>query len=509
MKFDQAKTWPFEEARKILDRIQNKMPQKGYVLLEAGYGPSGLPHIGTFAEVLRTTMVRHAFSKLCDFPTKIFSVSDDMDGLRKVPLNVPNQEMLKQHLGKPLTQIPDPYGKFESFGHHNNAKLREFLDQFGFDYTFISSTECYKSGVYNETIKKILHHYDEIMAVMLPTLGFERQQTYSPFLPICPRTGVVLQVPLEKINLESNTIVYKDPQTQQFVELSVLNGACKLQWKVDWPMRWMAFDVDYEMYGKDLIDSVTVGHKICKILQVKPPASNFVELFLDEEGQKVSKSKGNGFSMEDWLKYGPEESLAYYIFQNPQRAKRLYFDVIPRATDEYMDWLAKYHIEPSMDNPVWHLHQGNPLKHHFDLSFTLLLNLVSICGSSDKNIIWAFIKRYQPDISQDPFLDKLIERSISYYQNFVQKNYRVPTDQERVALKDLQLELRKIPIGTNAKDIQHVVFEVGKKHGFTNLRDWFKALYEILLGQSEGPRMGSFISLYGIEEMCQLIEKHL
>jgi lysyl-tRNA synthetase, class I len=506
------KTWPFEEARKILERIQNKRPSKGYVLLEAGYGPSGLPHIGTFAEVLRTTMVRHAFSELSDIPTKLFSVSDDMDALRKVPTNVPNQDMLKEHLGKPLTKIPDPFGKYESFGHHNNAKLREFLDQFGFDYIFKSSTECYQTGVYDETIKKILRHYDAIMAIMLPTLGEERQQSYSPFLPICPRTGIVLQVKTESINLDANTIVYKDPETQEMVETSVLGGACKLQWKVDWPMRWMAFDVDYEMYGKDLIDSITVGHKICKALKATPPAETFVELFLDEEGKKVSKSKGNGFSMEDWLMYGPEESLAYYIYQNPQRAKKLYFDVIPKATDEYMDWLAKYHEAPSKDNPVWHIHHGNPPaldKGTSDLSFNLLLNLVSVSGTDDADMIWGFIKRCQPATERSDFLDKLIKHAIAYYQNFVKKHYRLPTEQERAGLTELMSELKALPKGLPAKEIQHVVFEVGKRHGFTNLREWFKALYEVLLGQSEGPRMGSFISIYGVDETVKLIESKL
>ncbi|USO01946.1 MAG: lysine--tRNA ligase [Alphaproteobacteria bacterium] len=503
------KSWPFVEARKILERIGHKTPEKGYVLLETGYGPSGLPHIGTFAEVLRTTMVKNAFSQLSDIPVKIFCVSDDMDGFRKVPLNVPNQEMLQKHLNQPLTKVPDPYETYESFAHHNNARLQGFLNHFGFEYEFVSSTAEYQKGTYNETLRQILEHYDDIMKVMLPTLGPDRQKTYSPFLPICPRTGAVLQVKAESVDTEAYTMTYKDPETQELVTVSVLNGACKLQWKIDWPMRWMAFDVDFEMYGKDLIDSVTIGRKICKILKKNPPAGDFVELFLDEDGQKISKSKGKGFTMEDWLKYGPQESLSYYIYQNPKRAKRLFFDVIPRATDEYMSFMIKYQDAPTPDNPVWHVHYTHPPKQTCDLPFTLLLNLVSVSGSDDAEIIWGFVQKNQPHIIRTEFIKRLVKHAIAYYKDFVHKDYRAPTSQEKEALKDLIGELQNINEGTDAKDIQHIVFEVGKRNGFTDLKAWFGSLYEILLGQKEGPRMGSFIALYGLKETVRLIEEKI
>lgn len=512
--YSEIKAWPFEEARKLVKHIQTKNNTKGFALFETGYGPSGLPHIGTFAEVLRTTMVRHAFSQLSDIPTKLFSVSDDMDALRKVPLNVPNQEMLAKHLGKPLTKIPDPFGEYESFGAHNNARLKKFLDSFNFEYTFKSSTECYKSGIFDDYLKKILIHYDQIMAIMLPTLREERQQTYSPFLPICPQTGIVLQVKIEEIKLDANTVVYKDLLTQKFVEIPVTGGHCKLQWKVDWPMRWSAFDVDYEMYGKDLIDSVTVGKKICKVLNTKPPEGIFVELFLDEQGQKISKSKGTGLTMEEWLKYGTEESLAYYIFQNPKRAKRLYFDIIPKATDEYMDMLSRYieqesHKKP--ENPVWHIHQGEPPSELSTITFSLLLNLASVCSADSKEILWRFVKRYKPGANpkEMPFLDKLIERALNYYKSFSKKTYRAPTDQERQALVDLYEQLKNFSSTPEPQEIQTLIYETGKKYNFENLRNWFKALYEILLGQSQGPRMGSFIALYGINETCALIKEKL
>ncbi|GHS92887.1 lysine--tRNA ligase [Alphaproteobacteria bacterium] len=520
--FEKAKAWPFEEARKILTRLQGKTPKKGYVLLETGYGPSGLPHIGTFGEVARTVMVQHALDLSSSIPTRLFAFSDDMDGFRKVPDNVPNQAMLAQHLGKPLTSVPDPYGKYESFGHHNNAKLREFLDSFGFHYEFKSATEHYQSGAFDAMLLAVLAHYDEIMAIVLPTLRDERRATYSPFLPIHPQTQQVLQVPTVERYLEAGTIVYRDPGTHKLLETPVTGGHCKLQWKVDWSGRWFAFDVDYEMSGKDLISSVELSSRICKVLGGHPPEGLCYELFLDQEGQKVSKSKGNGLSLEEWLRYAPQESLAYYMFQAPKRAKRLYFDVIPKAVDEYIAWLSRFESQEALqklDNPIFHIHQGNPPDAHDVLSFNILLNLASVCGTESAEVLWGFVQKYLPQATPEcaPFLDRLIHHSLMYFQDFIKPNlsYRAPTTLEKTAMVDLLEALQEatqaIEEGEapSPESLQQVVFEVGKKYPFSNLQQWFQSLYEILLGNSQGPRMGSFIALYGVENMCALIMQKL
>ncbi len=513
---DKAKSWPFEEAKRILNRIGHKTPAKGFVLFETGYGPSGLPHIGTFGEVMRTTMVRRAFQILSDIPTRLFCFSDDMDGLRKVPDNVPNQEMLRQHLNKPLSQVPDPFEQYESFGHHNNAMLRRFLDSFGFEYEFQSSTDWYKSGRFDEYLKLVLTHYDEVMAVMLPSLREERRQSYSPFLPVCPTTGRVLQVPIVSRDLEAATITYRDEASGHLIEVPVTGGHCKLQWKADWGMRWRAFDVDYEMSGKDLIDSVKLSTQICRIIGGRPPENFTYELFLDEKGQKISKSKGNGLTIDEWLTYAPDVSLAYYMFQAPRKAKRLYFDVIPRHMDDYLMHLSKFNEQEllqKIDNPIWHIHNGNPPQAESSLSFSILLNLASVCNAEDPSILWGFVTRYQPDAAPEklPFLDKLIKHAIAYYHDRVlpDKNYRTPTDMEKQALSDLKARLEGLSATATAEEIQTVVYEVGKNHPFSELRAWFSCLYEVLLGQSEGPRMGSFIELYGIPETIDLIQSKL
>jgi len=510
-----AKAWPFQEARRVLKRVGGKTPEKGYVLFETGYGPSGLPHIGTFGEVLRTTMVRQAFQRLSDIPTRLFAFSDDMDGLRKVPDNVPNREMLAQHLDKPLTAVPDPFGTHESFGHHNNARLRAFLDEFGFDYEFVSSTECYTSGRFDAALRRLLECYEAVMEIMLPTLREERRQTYSPFLPVCPETGHVLQVPVVGTDAAAGTIVYQRADGRQ-VETPVTGGRCKLQWKPDWAMRWYALGVDYEMSGKDLIDSVQQSSRICRALGGRPPESFTYELFLDDKGEKISKSKGNGLTMEEWLTYAPNESLALFMFGKPKTAKRLYFDVIPRNVDDYLTFLAHYPDEEpakQLENPVWHIHNGAPPPAAVPLSFAILLNLASVCNTEDKAVLWGFISRYAPDATPEnnPTLDRLVGYAIRYYTDFVKpkKHYRAPNADERAAIEQLAESLAALPANSDAETIQNAVYEVGKQHEFESLRDWFRALYEVLLGQEQGPRMGSFIALYGLPETVELIRRAL
>lgn len=509
-----SKAWPFLEAQSILDKLQGKTPEKGYVLFETGYGPSGLPHIGTFGEVARTTMVRHAFSKLSDIPTRLFAFSDDMDGLRKVPDNIPNPDMVRLHLGKPLTAIPDPFGTHESYGHHMNNRLREFLDRFGFEYEFKSATEQYKSGAFDQALLTVLAHYDAIMGVMLPTLGEERQATYSPFLPVCPETGIVLQVPIIERNVEKGTIIYKTEQGE-LRETLVTGGHCKLQWKADWAMRWAALGVDYEMHGKDLIPTAELSTQICRIMGKTPPILFRYELFLDEKGQKISKSKGNGLTMEEWLRYAPTESLSLYMYQSPTKAKRLFFDVIPRQTDDYLTYLGKFPAEEEIKqlaNPVWHIHQGTPpAPEKTGISFGLLLNLASACNPEDKSVLWGFISRYSPESTpaNSPFLDKMAAFAVQYYHDFVKpaKQYRAPSEAEKAALLKLKEALAALAAGTSAEDIQNEVYRIGKESGFEELKDFFKALYEILLGASQGPRLGSFIALYGVNETIGLIDK--
>ncbi|MDR1598093.1 MAG: lysine--tRNA ligase [Holosporales bacterium] len=514
-----AKSWPFEEARKLLQRFSDGPPPKGYVLFETGYGPSGLPHIGTFGEVARTVMVMHAFELLSCIPTRLFVFSDDMDGLRKVPDNVPNQDMLAQHLGKSLTSVPDPYGQFPSFGHHNNAMLKRFLDSFGFQYEFQSATDHYRSGNFDGMLLSVLRHYDEIMRLMLPTLRDERRATYSPFLPICPRTNQVLQVRTEHADVDAGIIVYRDPVTQQFVETPVTQGRCKLQWKVDWGGRWRVFDVDYEMSGKDLIPSFELSSRICTLLGGRAPENLSYELFLDQHGQKISKSKGNGLTIDEWLKYAPPESLAYYMFQSPKKAKRLYFDVIPRAVDEYIAMLSQFEEQDApkkVDNPVYHIHNGAPPAAENVLPFNVLLNLAAVCGADNADVMWGFVQKYMPEATPEnaDLLDKLIRHAVAYYHDFVKPNlqYREPSDLEKTAIHALFDELQKAENelaekSLSADDLQSIVFDVGKRYPFDNLRQWFQGLYEVLLGNSDGPRLGSFIALYGVDNMCQLIEE--
>ena len=591
-----SKSWPFEEARRLIKRMERMKSPPEEVIFQTGYGPSGLPHIGTFGEVARTTMVRNAFALLTGMPTRLICFSDDMDGLRKVPDNLPNAELLEGHLGMPLSRVPDPFGEYESFAHHNNARLRSFLDVFEFDYEFYSATECYKSGLFDATLLKMLSVYDSVIDIILPTLGEERQKTYSPFLPICPETGAVLQEPvvardIEKgtisykdpksgelvevpvtghnrlfdatllkmlsvhdsvidiilptlgeerqktyspflpicpetgavlqepvvaRDIEKGTISYKDPKSGELVEVPVTGGHVKCQWKADWALRWAALHVDYEMAGKDLIDSVRLSSRICKALGGVPPEGFNYELFLDENGEKISKSRGNGLTIDEWLKYASPESLSLFMYQKPKTAKRLYFDVIPKNVDEYLTFLSKFKEQDAvarLQNPAWHIHNGNPPEAELAISFNLLLNLVNASNSEDAEVLWGFIQAHAPGAGPEthPELDKLVGYAIAYFHDFVkpQKQYRLADDKERAAFLDLAAALENAPEGADGQALQSIVYEVGKAHEFENLRDWFRALYEVLLGQSQGPRFGSFIELYGVDKTIKLIRDGL
>jgi lysyl-tRNA synthetase, class I len=522
---EQSGAWPFEEARKIVARLKKK--PKDEVIFETGYGPSGLPHIGTFGEVARTTMVRHAFRVLTDdkIKTRLIAFSDDMDGLRKVPDNVPNKEMLESHLGKPLTKVPDPFGTHASFGEHNNARLRTFLDHFGFEYEFMSSTDCYKSGRFDAALLKVLERFDQVMAIMLPSLREERAATYSPFLPIDLRTGIVLQVPVLAHDAKRGTITYEDPATQERFTVPVTGGRCKLQWKPDWAMRWVALGVDYEMAGKDLIDSVKLSGEICRALGGLAPEGFNYELFLDENGQKISKSKGNGLTIDEWLRYASPESLSLFMYREPKAAKRLYFDVIPRTVDEYQQHLDGYRRQEGkqqLANPVWHIHQGDPPIVDMPVTFTMLLTLVSSSNAENAETLWGFIGRYRPGVTAQthPKLQQQVEYAIHYFRDFVQptKKFREPNEVERKALTDLRDALAQLAGDATPEQIQDVVYEIGRREPFLDQKkkakdgkpgvslDWFNMLYQVLLGQEKGPRFGSFVAVYGLKNTVDMID---
>jgi lysyl-tRNA synthetase class 1 len=508
---EKTNAWPFVEAKKILRERKKYIEKKGKIILQTGYGPSGLPHIGTFGEVARTSMVVNALNQITEIPKEIITFSDDMDGLRKVPDNIPNQEILKNNLHKPLTQIPDPFQKFDSFGEHNNEMLKKFLNEFNFTYSFKSSTELYKNGFFNETLKLILNKYQEIMNIIIPTLGVERQKTYSPFLPICPDTGVVLEIPVLEIDEKNSKIVFDNFGKK--LETSILNGNCKLQWKVDWAMRWFALDIDFEMYGKDLIESAILSTKIIKSLGKVNPSGFAYELFLDEKGEKISKSKGNGITINQWLEYASPESLSLFMYQNPKRAKKLFKEIVPKAVDEYLDFIDKGKNQTELQmllNPVWHVHNGIIPKENMIMSFSMLLNLVETSNASSKELLWKFVKKYKPDILEknQPIFDKLIEYAIKYFNDIIKKNkkYKKPNELEKKALIALIQILEKCDDKMKPEDIQTLIYTVGKENGYKeNLRDWFKLIYEVVFGDENGPRMGFFISFFGVKEMQEVI----
>jgi lysyl-tRNA synthetase class 1 len=508
-------------ARKILKKINNKTPKKGYALFETGYGPSGLPHIGTFGEVVRTLFVKHAFECLApNIPTKLICVSDDMDGLRKVPSNIPNQNQVEKYLKQPLTSVIDPFEETSSYGEYMNMKLKSFLDFFSFDYEFISATENYKSGKFNNTMLLVAKNYEQIMKIMLPTLGEDRRKTYSPFMPIDSSTNHVLENGVKSIDAQKNTLQYAD-QSNQEQEISIENGCCKLQWKVDFGARWFDFGVDFEIFGKDHLANEKIYKSICKSLGGTPPVTFCYEMFLSEDGAKISKSSGNGISVEDWLKYAPKESLALYMFQKPQTAKRLHFDVIPKAMDEYLSFLKSYHKATQEDqkisNPVFHIHFSNvPNNLEFDINYSLLINLASACNPENEDILWEFIEKYQKNLDKNnsPILSKMVKCAINYYNDFIKpnKHYHSPSHIETKAILQLSdnLKIWKEQNEPN-NNLSNVVFDTARENGYDKktMKNWFNLLYKTLLGQNEGPRINSFIEIYGIDNFISLVQNKL
>ncbi len=512
---EKTNAWPFVEAKKILKERKKYIESKGKITLQTGYGPSGLPHIGTFGEVARTSMIVNALNQITDLPKEIITFSDDMDGLRKVPANVPNQEKLEKNLHKPLTKVPDPFEKYNSFGEHNNEMLKKFLNKFNFKYIFKSSTDLYSSGYFNSTLKLILKNYQGIMDIILPTLGKERQKTYSPFLPVCPKTGNVLEIPILNIDEKNSKIIFDNKGSE--LEKSILDGNCKLQWKVDWAMRWYALDVDFEMYGKDLIESAILSTKIIKLLGKSNPSGFAYELFLDEKGEKISKSKGNGITIDEWLEYASPESLSLFMYQNPKRAKKLYKEIVPKAVDEYLDLIEKGKNQNELQlllNPVWHVHNGKMPNENSVMPFSMLLNLVETSNSDTKELLWKFVRKYKKNISEKdyPIFDNLIEYAIKYFNDVIKlkKIYKKPNNEEKNALEALIKVLDNCNDNMLPEDIQSNIYTVGKENGYKeNLREWFKLIYEVVFGEENGPRMGFFISFFGVNETKELIKNKL
>ena len=411
--------------------------------------------------------------------------------------------------------MPDPFEKFSSFGEHNNEMLKDFLNKFNFEYNFQSSSVLYKSGFFNPTLQIILENYQGIMDIILPTLGKERQKTYSPFLPICPDTGKVLEIPVLEILKEKSKIIFDNNGKK--LEVSIFDGNCKLQWKVDWAMRWYALDIDFEMYGKDLIESAILSSKIIKLIGKTNPSGFAYELFLDEKGEKISKSKGNGITIDQWLEYASPESLSLYMYQNPKRAKKLYKEIVPKTVDEYLDFIEKAKTQNELQllmNPVWHVHNGLIPKEDTIMSFSMLLNLVETSNADSKELLWKFVKKYKQNLleKEHPIFDNLIGYAIKYFNDVIklQKKYKTPDANEKIALEALVKSLDSCNDKMLPEDIQTLIYSTGKENGYAeNLRDWFKLIYEVVFGDENGPRMGFFISFFGVNETKELIKEKI
>jgi lysyl-tRNA synthetase class 1 len=513
-------SWPFKEAQTLQKRF--KAPPDKPVTFETGFGPSGLPHIGTFAEVARTTWVQRAFEHLSGWETRLIAFSDDMDGLRKVPLNMPQPDMLAEHLGKPLCYIPDPFGQDESYSAHMNRKLQEFLDAYGFTYQFQSSQEAYERGDFDEGLAILLQKVEQVRAIILPTLGQDKRADWSPFFPICQKCGRIYSTRVIGYHPEDNTIDYVCDQPIGSAAgcgdkntISILGGQVKVGWKVDWALRWYAYDVGYEMYGKDLIDSARLSGQITRLMSKQPPNGFFYEMFLDEEGRKISKSVGKGLTVNGWVSYAPLESLLHYLFQNPRRAKRLFWDVVPKSVDDYLADLRQY---PSLDETkkpdqaIWHIFNlgRNVPAYDAGINFSLVNNLVSALGTDQAELTYEYLKRYDPSTANhEDMVRDLVQKSINYYRDFILpgKQYRLPTEAERQLLQAARDRLSNFE-SDDENDLQTIPFDIARENDIPPAKV-FQAFYQVVLGQERGPRFGTFARLVGKEKLLLLLDKAL
>jgi lysyl-tRNA synthetase class 1 len=511
-------SWPFKEAQKLQKRFFDFPPHP--VRFETGFGPSGMPHIGTFAEVARTTWVRHAFESLTNQPTELIAFSDDMDGLRKVPLNLPNPDMLAENLGKPLCDIPDPFGERESYSAHMNQMLVAFLDSYRFDYTFQSSQEAYRRGDFNDGLAVILGRVDEIKQMILPTMSESKRTHWSPFFPICEKCGRIYTTRVTGYHATDNTIDYVcDREDGGFTHCghkgstSIFNGRVKVGWKIDWALRWYSYDIGYEMYGKDLIESAKLSGKIVRKMGKQPPTGLFYELFLDEQGRKISKSVGKGLTIDAWISYAPLESLLYYIFQNPKQAKRLFWGIVPKSVDDYLAGLNQYETLDPDKRPnatIWHLfNQGKTVPtYRSPINFSLINNLISAVGADDIDLILEYLKRYDSSIGNEmSIMEDLVKKAMNYYRDFIlpKKDYRSPTDREKGMLKLLHAKLAGYE-GNDEDELQSIPFAVARESD-ESPKAFFKMFYEVVFGQERGPRFGTFVQLVGKEKALHLLKK--
>ncbi|MFH2218432.1 MAG: lysine--tRNA ligase [Pseudomonadota bacterium] len=511
------KCWPFKEADKLRKRYTEtpNIP----VRFETGFGPSGMPHIGTFAEVARTTWVRHAFEFLTRWPTQLIAFSDDMDGLRKVPLNLPQQEMLTENLGRPLCRIPDPFGECESYSAYMNNKLREFLDSYSFDYTFQSSHEAYTRGDFNDGLSVILQKVEDVKAIILPTMSEAKRANWSPFFPICENCGRINSTQVTGYDIENNAIDYSCEQEEGEVKscghkgtASIFNGKVKVGWKIDWALRWYSYDIGYEMYGKDLIESARLSGKICRLMGKQPPTGLFYELFLDAKGRKISKSVGKGLTIDSWMSYAPLESLLFYIFQNPKQAKRLFWGIVPRSVDDYLSNLIQYRSMDPEDHPestIWHLfNKGETVpSYNAAINFSLINNLISAVGADDIDLILEYLKRYDSSMEKyGTVIEDLVKKAMNYYRDFIlpDKKYRTPTEKEKKMFNALRNELAEYD-GDDENELQSLPFNVVRAFD-ESPKNFFKMFYEVLFGQERGPRFGTFVRLVGKEKALSLLD---
>ena len=512
--------WPFKEAAQIVKLRKPRSDRP--VLFETGFGPSGLPHIGTFAEVARTSWVRNAFEEVTGLDTRLMTFSDDMDGLRKVPLNFPNQRMLKEHLGRPLCTIPDPFSESDCFSGYMNNKLRDFLDTYQFNYEFKSSSVSYKGGDFDQGLAILLEKVQDVHSIVAPTLGEEKRDSWSPFLPICPSCGSVYSTRVTEYFPSRGEIGFVcDGNGGDFAgcgaegEVSIFSGNVKVGWKMDWALRWYTYEVDYEMYGKDLIESAKLSGRIVRLMGKHPPVGMNYELFLDEEGKKISKSVGKGLTVDTWVEYAPIESLLYYIFQNPRRARRLYWDVVPKCVDDYLDALRKYPtIEPekSPEQALWHIYgRGNSVPSYgAQVNFSMVGNLISALGTDAPDLLVEYLNRYDKKSDDYPVVIKeLIRKGMNYYRDFIlpKKQYRTPLASEADQLRQLLFALEGADF-LNEEELQAIPFELARKNNI-DPKLFFQMFYEIVLGQQRGPRFGSFAKMLGLEHIQQMLNKRI
>jgi lysyl-tRNA synthetase class 1 len=516
-----AELWPREEARRLAERVAAYEPERP-VIFQSGFGPSGLPHLGTMAEILRPSFVRKAFHLIEPArPSRLIVFIDDLDGLRKVPENVPNRESVEQYLGMPVAKIPDPFGCCASFADHMVGLLGGFLAPVEVEYELMRAAEMYSSGRFDEGLKLILEKHEEIIAIIAPTLREENRAGWSPFMPICPKCGQVVERAVTAYHAERASVEFTceksaggRPGCGFSGEQSVLGGMAKVQWKVDWALRWYVLKVDYELYGKDLTDSARLSGQILRVMGGRPPLGFPFEMFLDEEGRKVSKSVGRGVTVEQWTRYAPIEVLKFFLLLNPRRARKLFLEAIPQYVDEYLDAVREYAAaseEQRRESMLEFVIQSTtPRRFNSALSFGLMMNLVAALGSSDSDFIWKYLVRYDASIGGEPDTEamgrRLMQCALNFYRDFIEptKKLYTPSDAERAQLKTLDAYLRENQ-DASAEDIEKKIYDLGREN-YEKPGKIFPLLYRSILGQERGPRLGAFIRLATPARIIELLD---